>query len=624
MKNLLAVAWIVILSSFTTVSNQTGSITGKVTDSETGKPIVGAKVLAMRGKSLVAEMQTSKEGSFLLTLDAGSYSMKVMAKDYIDQTLNVFVKNSETLKITVNLVKVSEKRLEIVECEENDMVFVTKPLRAQKAMEQTGYGGLYTNAIGAPVSSDFYYEEHNTEEYDFINENGFKDAIKDPLSTFSVDVDRASYSNVRRFLSQNQKPYKDAVRIEELINYFDYDYPQPTDGHPFSITIEGDVCPWNPARQLVLIGLKGENINEKDIPPSNLVFLIDVSGSMSYENKLPLLKKAFKYLVEQLRPQDRVAIVVYAGAAGLVLESTPGTEKPKITAALDMLQAGGSTAGGAGIELAYKVAKQNYIHGGNNRVILATDGDFNVGVSSSSELVRTIEDKRKDGIFLTILGFGMGNYKDGRMEQLSNAGNGNYAYIDNILEAKKMFGTELWGTLYTIAKDVKIQVEFNPTKVKAYRLIGYENRVLNKEDFNNDKKDAGDIGCGHTVTALYEIIPAESEEQIIDIDPLEYTKPVLAKSNDLMTVKIRYKKPNEDTSLLISQKVDSKKLVRSNNIQFASSVAEFGMLLRDSEFKGTASFSQSIARAKKSSGKDEYGYRNDLIKMMEIAEMLYR
>ncbi|HNV52849.1 MAG TPA: von Willebrand factor type A domain-containing protein, partial [Tenuifilaceae bacterium] len=417
---------------------------------------------------------------------------------------------------------------------------------------------------------------------------------------------------------------KDAVRIEELINYFDYDYPQPKNSHPFSITIEADKCPWNTKHQLCLVGLKGENINENEIPANNLTFLIDVSGSMNSANKLPLLKQAFKYLVENLRSQDRVAIVVYAGAAGVVLESTSGNQKEKIIAALDMLQAGGSTAGGEGINLAYKIAKQNFIKNGNNRVILASDGDFNVGASSDAEMVRLIEEKRNDGIFLSILGFGMGNYKDSKMEQISNAGNGNYAYIDNILEAKKVFGTELWGTLYTIAKDVKIQIEFNPTKVKAYRLIGYENRILNKEDFNNDKKDAGDIGCGHTVTALYEVIPADSDEEVSNIDPLEYQQQTKVNSKNLMTVKVRYKKPNEDTSNLIVEKVEAGKNKSTNNLMFASAVAEFGMLLRESEFKGNATFADVLKRAKTSAGLDEYGYKADFIKMVEMGEMLYK
>lgn len=484
-------------------------------------------------------------------------------------------------------------------------------------------GGVNTTYIVMDQSS--YKDEFNTESYDVVKENGFKDVIGNPLSTFSIDVDKASYSNIRRFLTQNQKPVKDAVRIEEMINYFDYEYPQPTNGDPFSVTVEGDKCPWNEKHQLVLVGLKGENLSDKQIPPSNLVFLLDVSGSMDEPNKLPLVKKSFKYLVENLRPVDKIAIVVYAGAAGVVLESTSGDKKETIISAIERLEAGGSTAGGEGIELAYKIAKENYIKGGNNRVILATDGDFNIGASSDAEMVRLIEDKRKDGIFLSILGVGMGNYKDSKMEKIADAGNGNYAYIDNLLEAKKVFGTELWGTLYTIAKDVKIQIEFNPSLVKAYRLIGYENRLLNKEDFNDDKKDAGEIGCGHTVTALYEIVPAGSDENISNVDPLEYQKQTaVSDSKNMMTVKIRYKKPDEDVSKLISQRVSPDKLKATNNLKFASAVAELGMILRESEFKGTATFASVYKEAKESIGKDNFGYRADFIKMVELSEMLYK
>jgi len=624
MKRLLAVASIILLGSFTGVSKYTGTISGLVSDAENGTPVASAIIEVMQGKTIIKKQIASNDGKFTLQVNEGNYNVRVSAKGYSQRTVAVYVKRDKVSVVNVALQK---------EYVAEELNVESIPAKPGKRYLKICMGELDMMAVGMPSSygGSFYtadydgsFIDHNTEEYDFINENGFKDALKDPLSTFSVDVDRASYSNVRRFLTQNQKPYRDAVRIEEMINYFDYDYPQPTDGHPFSVTIEGDKCPWNPDRQLVMIGLKGENMNEKEIPPSNLVFLIDVSGSMAPANRLPLLKQAFKYLVDQLRPEDRVSIVVYASACGIVLESTPGTDKPKIKAAIDMLQAEGATAGGEGIQMAYKVAKQNYIHGGNNRVILATDGDFNVGVSSTSELVKFIEKKRDDGIFLTILGFGMGNYKDGRMEQLSNAGNGNYAYIDNILEAKKMFGTELWGTLYAIAKDVKIQVEFNPARVKAYRLVGYENRMLNKEDFNNDKKDAGDIGCGHTVTALYEIIPADSHEQVTDIDPLEYTKQVVGNSKDLMSVKIRYKRPNEDTSNLITQKVEWNKLTKTNNFLFASSVAEFGMLLRESEHRGNASFADVLTRSRKSMGKDEYGYKAEFIKMVEMAEVLDR
>jgi Ca-activated chloride channel family protein len=341
-------------------------------------------------------------------------------------------------------------------------------------------------------------------------------------------------------------------------------------------------------------------------------------------NKLPLLKQAFKILVNNLRDEDKVAIVVYAGAAGCVLESTAGNKKETINAALEQLSSGGSTAGGAGIQLAYKIAKENYIVGGNNRVILATDGDFNVGASSDGEMTRLIEEKRKGGVFISILGFGMGNYKDSKMEKIADAGNGNYYYIDNIMEAKKVFGKELWGTLYTIAKDVKIQVEFNPAKVKAYRLIGYENRLLNKEDFNDDTKDAGEIGCGHTVTALYEIIPADSDESINLTDPLEYQQTKVVKSGDIMTVKLRYKKPDEDISKLIVNKIkdSDRKSVNSNNFTFACAVSEFGMLLRESEFKANSSFASVLALAKTSKGEDKEGYRSEFMKLVETAELL--
>ncbi len=466
---------------------------------------------------------------------------------------------------------------------------------------------------------------HNTEEYDRIRENAFVSPLTNPLSTFSVDVDRASYANVRRFLNSNQLPPPDAVRIEEMINYFDYDYAHPTGEHPFAIHLEAGKCYWNNKHYLLHIGLQGKDIPVENIPSSNLVFLIDVSGSMAAPNKLPLLKSAFKILLEKLRKNDRVAIVVYASATGVVLESTPCSEKAKIIAALDNLSAGGSTAGGEGIKLAYKIAKENFIAGGNNRVILATDGDFNLGVSSDGDLERMIEKKRNDGVFLTILGFGMGNYKDAKMEKLSNAGNGNYAYIDNVFEAKKTLGKEIWGTLFTIAKDVKLQIEFNPAKVKAYRLIGYENRMLKAEDFNDDKKDAGDIGAGHTVTALYEIIPAESDEKIPGVDKLKYQTNNVVKSKELLTLKLRYKLPDETNSKLIEKQLkagDFDEQELSNNYQFAAAVAEFGLLLRDSEFKGNANYSELIQLAKKAKGADNDGYRAEFIKMIKIAELL--
>ncbi len=468
-------------------------------------------------------------------------------------------------------------------------------------------------------------EELSTEEYDLIVDNEFKEALTNPLSTFSVDVDRASYANVRRFLTGNQLPPKDAVRIEEMVNYFHYNYPKPSGNDPFSITMELGKCYWNDAHYLVQIALKGKEPEEATLPQSNLVFLIDVSGSMEDPNKLPLLKSAFKVLMDNLRATDKVAIVVYAGAAGVALQPTSCSEKDKIIAAFDALKAGGSTSGGEGIVAAYKLAKDNFISGGNNRVILATDGDFNVGVSSDAELVRMIEEKRKDGIFLTVLGFGMGNYKDSKMEKLADAGNGNYAYIDNILEAKKVLGKELMGTLYTIAKDVKIQVEFNPAQVKAYRLVGYENRMLAKEDFNDDTKDAGDIGAGHTVTAFYEIIPASSDEAVPTTDKLEFQNTDVVKSEYMMVVKLRYKEPDGNESKLITQRIkqnDIKASQLSENFKFAASVVELGLLLRDSKFKANASYKHVVELAKESKGTDDDGYRSEFIRLVEIAQSL--
>lgn len=469
----------------------------------------------------------------------------------------------------------------------------------------------------------------NTEEYDRIYENPFLTVTDNPLSTFSIDVDAASYANTRRFINTNQLPPPDAVRIEELINYFNYDYEQPTGEHPFAIYTELSECPWNKGHQLIHIGLKGKELDMDQLPPSNLVFLLDVSGSMDSPNKLGLLKSAFKLLVNELRDNDRVAIVVYAGAAGVVLPSTPGTNKSEILAVLEKLTAGGSTAGGEGIVLAYKIAKENFIEGGNNRVILASDGDFNVGASSDADLVRLIEEKRDEGVFLTTLGFGMGNYKDTKMEKLANKGNGNYAYIDNILEAKKVLVSEMGGTLYTIAKDVKIQIEFNPAKVESYRLIGYENRLLSKEDFNDDTKDAGELGSGHTVTALYELVPAGSGESHGNVDPLKYQDTKVndsaANSDEVMTIKFRYKKPDGDKSTLITETVtgNGRSLTEtSNNFRFSAAVAGFGMLLRDSEFKGDMTFDKVLTLAKESAGDDNLGYRTEFISLVKKASLL--
>lgn len=461
------------------------------------------------------------------------------------------------------------------------------------------------------------------ESYKGIAENTFKSSQLKPLSTFSIDVDKASYSNIRRMINNGQKIPVDAVKIEEMINYFDYEYEQPTDEHPFSIQTEYSSCAWNKDHKLVKIGLQGKVIPMDQIPASNLVFLLDVSGSMNSPNKLPLLKSAFKLLVNQLRGKDKVSIVVYAGAAGVVLKPTSGDNKQKIMEALNNLNAGGSTAGGKGIELAYKIAERNFIKGGNNRVILATDGDFNVGASSDKSMEELIVEKRKSGVFLTVLGFGMGNYKDSKLETLADKGNGNHAYIDTMQEAQKILGKEFGGTLYTIAKDVKIQVEFNPRKVQAYRLIGYENKLLNDEDFKDDTKDAGELGSGHTVTALYEIIPVGVKSKFLkDIDKLKYTKTETTNSytDELLTVKFRYKKPNGKKSKEIVYPLADNEISfnkTSDDFKFVSAVSLFGMKIRKSKFTKNANLDDVIALAEKGRGKDKEGYRAEFIRLMK-------
>jgi Ca-activated chloride channel homolog len=483
-----------------------------------------------------------------------------------------------------------------------------------------------TNASGVAADYSPYGNESEAkgERYAAINENPFLESSRAPLSTFSIDVDTASYANVRRFLNDGQLPPKDAVRIEELINYFEYDYPQPSGDVPFSVNTDVATAPWNAKHKIVQIGLQGKKVSLDNVPPSNLVFLLDVSGSMT--SQLPMLKDSLRILVNQLSAKDRVAIVVYAGATGLVLPST--NNKGEILNALDELQSGGSTNGGAGIQLAYKVALDNFIQGGNNRVILGTDGDFNVGLSSDNELVNLIENKRRSGVFLSVLGFGSGNLNDSMMEKLADKGNGNYAYIDSKDEAKKALGQQVAGTLYTIAKDVKIQVEFNPALVAGYRLIGYENRLLADKDFNDDKKDAGEIGAGHSVTALYEIVPAGTAIENPGVDELKYSKTERSETNfgnEMMTVKLRYKEPNANESKLLSVGVlDANKSIEaaSENLRFASAVAQFGLILRDSRYKGNASFRNINNLAESALGGDLRNYRNEFLNLVEKAQKL--
>jgi Ca-activated chloride channel family protein len=473
---------------------------------------------------------------------------------------------------------------------------------------------------GAPGSA-------NTESYQTIHENPFLAPLKNPLSTFSIDVDTASYSNVRRFLNQGKLPPKDAVRIEEMLNYFRYDYAQPEAGKPFALKTELSEAPWKKGHQLLQIGLQAPAVEMGNTPRSNLVFLLDTSGSMASPDKLPLLKQSLRLMVDQLSEKDSVSMVVYAGSAGQVLPPTPGHRKDVILKALDNLEAGGGTAGGAGIRLAYSLARQQFIQGGNNRVILATDGDFNVGASSDAEMEYLIEQERKEGVFLTVLGFGTGNYKDSKMETLANKGNGNYAYIDSLSEARKVVVQELGATLLTVAKDVKLQVEFNPAKVAKYRLIGYENRLLRAEDFDNDAKDAGELGAGHTVTALYEIEPvtaATAQEQSLTYTETEIKDTAFA-SDDLLTLKLRYKQPHQDTSELLTHTVEAQAKPWSEasvNLQFAASVAGFGMLLRQSEHKGDLTLSQVKALGQAGKGPDKEGYRQAYLELLTQAEGL--
>ncbi|NNF43961.1 MAG: VWA domain-containing protein [Phycisphaerales bacterium] len=491
---------------------------------------------------------------------------------------------------------------------------------------QAGEGGA-----GDRAGADFRQPGHDREAYGSLVDNPFRRPADTPLSTFSIDVDTASYSNVRRMLRQGRRVPPDAVRIEELINYFDYAYEPPSGDEPFSVNVETGGCPWEPAHRLVRIGLRGQDVDLDMRPATSLVFLIDVSGSMNQANKLPLLKESLRLLIDRLNADDRIGMVVYAGAAGVVLPPTYCDEKQTILDALDRLSAGGSTNGGEGIELAYRLAAEHFIEGGVNRVILCTDGDFNVGVSSQGDLDRLIEEKRTSGVFLSILGFGHGNWQDDRMETLSNKGNGNFAYIDSLREAKKVLVREMGGTLVTIAKDVKVQVEFNPAKVAAYRLIGYANRILAAEDFNDDTKDAGEIGAGHTVTALYEIVPPGAPLATGSVDPLKYQKAAAATaeaaSGELMTVKLRAKAPDGDVSKLIEHPVvdrDAPLAQTTSDFRFAAAVAEWGMLLRGSEYRAGATYEQVLDLASPGLADDPHGDRAEFLDLVRRAQSVQR
>ncbi len=602
---------------------ETGRISGHVRDATTGTPIANVNVVVVG--TTVGSM-TNDSGYYVIRqVPVGTHQLTARLIGYAPITVS-------GVRVTANALVTQDFKLQSSTVALSEIVvsgaqgYMMRQQGAPAAMarveaDRLGAGEARFDSVEA---WRFQRQPGNREQYDEIVENAFIAVAADPLSTFSIDVDRASYSNMRRFIMQDgQLPPRDAVRIEELVNYFPYDYADPQDDAPIAIHTEVGPAPWKPQHQLVRIGLQARRVKVDNLPASNFVFLLDVSGSMMPENKLPLVKSALRLLVNQLRPQDRVAIVVYAGSAGLVLPSTPGNQKDKILDAIDRLEAGGSTAGGAGIRRAYDEAVANFIRGGNNRVILATDGDFNVGTSSDADMVQLIEEKRRTGVFLTVLGVGEGNLQAAKMEKLADKGNGNYSYLDTITEAQKVLVHELGGTLYTVAKDVKIQVEWNPARVRAYRLIGYENRLLRNEDFNDDKKDAGEVGSGHSVTALYEVVPVgvNTDVEIRMPDSLRYQQrnnTTDVASPELLFVKVRYKRPDGDKSLLLSQPVvAATALTPSVDFRFQAAVAEFGLLLRNSDFRGNADLGRVIASAREARGSDPDGYRAEFVRLAE-------
>lgn len=658
MKSFLTLL-IFIMGLSTQLTAQTpGTISGTVTDNNS-EPVIGAVVLAIQNGTTKGGAVSDVDGQFLIKpLQPGRYDVKVNYAGYKESIVKgVIVSPDKETEVNVTLEPSQEAVLNEVTIVEYKVPLIDKfdagsnvvitaeeiermptrntvsvaGSRSRKGKRRKGTQYIIdgVQVTGANATGGVYLNP-GTEQYTKHKENDFKLVSADPLSTMSVDVDRASYSNVRRFINSGQTPPPDAVRIEEMVNYFDYNYPQPQNNDPIAIVTEVTTCPWETDHLLLHIGMQAKKFETEKLPPSNLVFLLDVSGSMDEPNKLPLVKSALKMLVDNLRDKDRIAMVVYAGNAGLVLPSTPGSNKQTIKEAIDQLEAGGSTAGGAGIKLAYKVAFDNYIKGGNNRIILATDGDFNVGISNNNDLERLIEKEREKGIYLTCLGFGMGNYKDSKLEILADKGNGNYAYIDNEKEAQKTLVKEFGGTIFTIAKDVKAQIEFNPAKVQGYRLIGYENRVLSNEDFKDDKKDAGDMGSGHTVTIIYELIPAGvKSKDLPDVDELKYQKKYMDKTGtftgELATIKFRYKRPNGKTSTEMVHTINDMRTNIMNarsDVQFATSVAMFGMLLQKSAHKGTSDYKKVLELAKKGKEDDKEGYKAEYIRLVKKAGKL--
>ncbi|MDR0264010.1 MAG: von Willebrand factor type A domain-containing protein [Sphingobacterium sp.] len=607
------------LLSFGGYAKQGYEVSGKVVDANTGIALAGVQV-----SNAVTKEQglTDDKGNYRIQVRDGKNTLIFSYIGYLEQRVAV----NHRSKVDVALVQQNNTLDEVVVTgSERKVKRQTAPMMNVNAALSGQVSSLYSRGTA-------YMPNQNQESYQKVKENKFINPLKEPLSTFAADVDAASYSNVRRFINSGSLPEKDAVRVEEMINYFQYEVAGPKNGEPVNIVTELTKAPWNTAHQLMRVTLKAKDMPTEKLKASNLVFLIDVSGSMMGTGRLPLVKASLKMLVDQLRAIDHVAIVTYAGSAGVKLESTPGDEKMKIKSAIEELEAGGSTAGAAGIKKAYEIAKQQFIKGGNNRIILASDGDFNVGESSDESMEELIAKESKSGVFLTVLGYGMGNLKDSKMEILADKGHGNYAYIDNISEARKAMVTEFGGTLFTVAKDVKIQVEFNPTYVQAYRLVGYENRLLEAEDFNNDQKMGGDMGVGHVVTALYEIVPVGVESGMVGtVDPLKYqqhaSQATGRRNAELATVKFRYKEPEGEESKL-QQKVVGTAVTELNKVsedfRFVTAVAELGLLLRDSDFKQKANFDQLIVRAKASKGKDGEGYRAEFIRMAENARDLSR
>lgn len=600
-----------------------GSMTGTVRESK-GAALVGARVSLVREGIIVSTRLSDALGAFaFVRVPANHYDLTVALSGFSSFRTAIDVQAGHASTVDVIMTPASATS------PPSPSASSPAPIQADALLQSArgdatalSPGGI---AGGVPGGILLPGPQWNTEGYDRFDDSPFRRVTMDPLSTFSIDVDTASYANVRRFLNAGQLPPPDAVRVEELINYFRFDYPAPAKNAPVSITTELAACPWNLKHRLALVGLRAQPLELESLPARNLVFLIDVSGSMNSPDKLPLVRTGLRMLVDTLTPRDRIAIVVYAGASGVALPATSGAQKDTIHAAIARLQPGGSTNGAEGITLAYQIASQNFVKGGINRVILTTDGDFNVGVTSQGDLTRLIEEKRDTGVFLSVLGVGTGNVKDSTMEKLADRGNGNYSYLDTLHEARKVLINEGGATLVTVAKDVKIQIEFNPAQVAGYRLVGYENRILANQDFNNDRKDAGEMGAGHTVTALYELIPTGEEVPGATVDPLKYQKPLThapLPGNEVLTVKVRYKAPDGITSRLISVPMNNQLSNNSPNIGFAAAVAEWGMLLRHSEHAGSASHADAAALARRFRGPDPEGYRAEFIKLVELADSL--